>query len=833
MANDKTANFKLGVAAGGAVPSKPNGQAMLEQATKKPANARFTAPATPQSKVTDSRVATPQGRADQLKQINAEAQKNMSPNAGDQSEVGMTADSKKPFFPTPAKPTKTPMKTSMMDTLKQHGGKIKSLLGNLGAKIQPKAQSNMSMPGVNTKLKKSEDIFAMVDLLKSTMEKLGKPGLTEKARADAAGWTPSESDKAVVEKNRPKPKTSAPSSIDINLKPKKESAPKQDVAPPKAPPQAEAKSTPAPAAQAAPDKKPSGKMAVAHKAIKSMHSHGKLKQAIKGKVAADVAPAVVPVEAKHAAPKMAPVQPDAKTAAIPAARRTPAEIHQQGEKNKKAKQDAIWSEPLSYEERHKNTEVARGKTPPAKAKQDAEDEEFDSIRDDAKSKAVKSGKRFYADGRHEEHMDGKAAPPKAAPPKAAPPKAAPPKAAPPKAAPPKAAPPKAPVKAKPQSAPTKASLPGLSSWAKKALGPQSSKPSSQPAKPVPAQSFPDPMTPDEVDPKPFEHAHPQHKSLKPSHFRQKFQPMSPESSKLKLQQMLQSHMAAGDNSEEVTPENPKKAVSPEQNQSKPGAVAASGTKSGKTPGSASAPAGKSGQSFEERTAAEGNDKLIQPKAQPKVSIQKPDALEMAGPDAQSHAAPVEPRMKIGDIGVKKPFKPQEAHSHLLSFLRNLVNPGTPDPTVRQSQQFMGKSEINKAGTPIPSRVNFPGSGGGSGTGPHHSNQPPPPPAPNLAKEETTSEKSAEVSKTKAEVNKNMGAGAPTMPTPSGSGGSASMIKEETETTAKESVGATSLKIKESAKDKSAKEKAKLMSDPENYPGHARKTVLSLLGNKKK
>lgn len=50
-------------------------------------------------------------------------------------------------------------------------------------------------------------------------------------------------------------------------------------------------------------------------------------------------------------------------------------------------------------------------------------------------------------------------------------------------------------------------------------------------------------------------------------------------------------------------------------------------------------------------------------------------------------------MKTQDIGVKHQVAPeQKAHSHLISFLQNLVNPAAQsEPVVRHSQHFMGKS----------------------------------------------------------------------------------------------------------------------------------------------
>jgi hypothetical protein len=51
-------------------------------------------------------------------------------------------------------------------------------------------------------------------------------------------------------------------------------------------------------------------------------------------------------------------------------------------------------------------------------------------------------------------------------------------------------------------------------------------------------------------------------------------------------------------------------------------------------------------------------------------------------------------MPVKELGVKKPFAPHEAHSKLLMFLHNLVNPGMPTGAVRHSQH-LGKSEDKK------------------------------------------------------------------------------------------------------------------------------------------
>lgn len=141
-----------------------------------------------------------------------------------------------------------------------------------------------------------------------------------------------------------------------------------------------------------------------------------------------------------------------------------------------------------------------------------------------------------------------------------------------------------------------------------------------------------------------------------------------------------------------------------------------------------------------------------PSGQPsaKAPSSNVQASQQNGKRSQQVKAPAQrPAMAAQDVGVKKPFHPEEAHSRLVHFLHQLVKPGGAIPgqtasergLVQHSRHFMGKSE---------------------------------------------------------------------------------------EQTAKDSLGATSVKIKESAKKQPAAKQAELLTNPDNFPEHNRKKLLTLV-----
>lgn len=189
---------------------------------------------------------SPQQRTQEIARVNAD----------------IAAKQGKPTLPTPAgavgqmpkigAKTDGAKKFSIMDRLRGQASQIGNTLGKLGKQIQTKAQGSMKMPGIN----KSE-LDEMIDLLKGQMSKLGKPGLSDQAKAGAAQWLASQG------KIAPKPV-----------------APVQ-AAPVQAPPQA-APAQVAPAQLSRMKKKPqSPKVDAAHEAAHSQHSHNKIKENMK------------------------------------------------------------------------------------------------------------------------------------------------------------------------------------------------------------------------------------------------------------------------------------------------------------------------------------------------------------------------------------------------------------------------------------------------------------------------------------------------------------------------------------------------------------------------
>ncbi len=197
----------------------------------------------------------------------------------------------------------------------------------------------------------------------------------------------------------------------------------------------------------------------------------------------------------------------------------------------------------------------------------------------------------------------------------------------------------------------------------------------------------------------------------------------------------------------------------------------------------------------------------------------------AAPANQSHA-------NTRDLGVKKQFHPEEAHSTLLHFLHQLVRPGVPMPgqpssdrgLAQNSRHFMNKSEATaKVNTPISAQRNQMKSAGrmrladtkaaGLNRQQNKNTAAMPYKPPATANEVTTKlpPKPSMASPTSA----------PKMPT-------LNKKDENVEATDKDSLGTTSLKIKNGAKNKPAAEQAKLLTDPENHPTHNRKKLLQLV-----
>jgi hypothetical protein len=140
---------------------------------------------------------SPQQRTQEIARVNSDiASKQGKPATpapagavGQMPKIGAKTDGAKKF--------------SIMDRLRSQGSQITNTLGKLGKQMQSKVQGAMKMPGIN----KSE-MDEMIDLLKGQMSKLGKPGLSEKAKADSAQWLASQG--KVPAQVQPAPAQAAP-----------------------------------------------------------------------------------------------------------------------------------------------------------------------------------------------------------------------------------------------------------------------------------------------------------------------------------------------------------------------------------------------------------------------------------------------------------------------------------------------------------------------------------------------------------------------------------------------------------------------------------------------
>ena len=177
-------------------------------------------------------------------------------------------------------------------------------------------------------------------------------------------------------------------------------------------------------------------------------------------------------------------------------------------------------------------------------------------------------------------------------------------------------------------------------------------------------------------------------------------------------------------SQEVTPdakaanETNSQNTAPKSNQSTTGGAISSKSGSGKQSpppyGREKTPQGTAGQATGQSSSAQSNGsagasgvtvqsgkgaKVNTAKFTPNNAPAKPQArTNVSVQPSAPQAAPASGHMQTHNTTVKHAVAPAQAHSHLLSMLQNLVNPGGhSDQVVRHSQHFMGKSEdINKA-----------------------------------------------------------------------------------------------------------------------------------------
>lgn len=245
----------------------------------------------------DSRVATKEGRADQMKQINLEAARNLRPGSANGSNeliagiknmkspsiidrlksisskaiggVSKLGSSIKPVGNL--KPTGKPDRASQMKEINSMIGSRNSAATaqpkaqntNAGVQTavlnkpsQPKVQNAAPMPGVNQKMAKS--INDMMDLLKGQMSKLGKPGLSEQMGHETKAWISANQNHPMVQAASKKPAVAAATPVSV------------------APPHASMTQPSSQPAMAVPAKPKSAHVMHAHEQVQSKAHHNKL-----------------------------------------------------------------------------------------------------------------------------------------------------------------------------------------------------------------------------------------------------------------------------------------------------------------------------------------------------------------------------------------------------------------------------------------------------------------------------------------------------------------------------------------------------------------------------